>query len=478
MEKYDAPNHNFFKDYLTEGRFTERQEPPDTPEIKEAMEIASRKLERLLDSDDFCYRYMSIEEYREIMKTGHYEGEVNVNNPQKRVSIYGERTSSRSAEDDDPPLSFREFVAQRASAMIDGGRGREFWANEARDATDWEWSTASIHTQNFLVGLYKRAHSAVGLDDSAQKGLDRRTLTNRKFRDKLEGMVTWLREDAAKIEKFQDQFAEVKVIDVAMTRTDAEKEFIDLQEEILHAFGEHAHPIIEMANKRAKQLADSNKFFSEYYRRHFQNVEGEWVICGLEEIVFMRGPKFSIKTADGKCVVYNNDRESNSGWIFPLPVKTEEELEGYLKLIERYEYLQYQNYFFGEDHIRLIQKFMDEPQSVPIRDVIHTISLVQRGQSGIEWKQYMLLAVFSRAVVGDSGGYKWGTLKDEGVSYMNREKLNPGDHFLAAISLLPNKELSNELVATSAHGGAFAHPVFDHNGRMVFPKKRDDQEAI
>lgn len=426
MRHYDAPNPELVDDYLAEGTFARRPGIPDTPEAHAALETATKKLDALMDTEDFCYRFMHIDEYREIMQSKEYGGEVIVNNP------------SGKTDRSEQPLPFREFAGQRKKAMDGSNRNPLFWAHFGRRKTDWGTSTALIENQNDFIGFYNRCRREATLADARAQNMDKESLAAKKFRDYLKKAADDRPEQLEKLRNPSrrssiemqaiEQFSWSKIVEVALHWDESQKEQAKLSESITRHYGSHAEYILRVASERAAELADENELFKP---------------IGKDRIVHKR------ETLDA-------------------------DVEEYNALVGPYEKNVYMERFFGRNNIDRLAVFLQDPKSVPMRDVITILSHVQRERPGEAWKQYMVLVVFGEDALNEGKQSSWGMVTSaRKLRSFATKPDDPGDSVLAVMSLVPNKEITHELIATSLAGNSFAHAVLDQNGNLQFPSKKN-----
>lgn len=117
--------------------------------------------------------------------------------------------------------------------------------------------------------------------------------------------------------------------------------------------------------------------------------------------------------------------------------------------------------FGGEAAIVIVKKWLEDPTSVDLRLLINTVSSAQF--SAHEERQYNLALILDTAVFETDGeSFRgWGSIK-RGES---------AENILGAISIMPDKESLKKLIELSSSAGVTAHPVFDSNGNVRFPKK-------
>ena len=124
----------------------------------------------------------------------------------------------------------------------------------------------------------------------------------------------------------------------------------------------------------------------------------------------------------------------------------------------------------GKENLRLIKEWMDDPAGVDLRSLCNAVAYNQsyRGQ---EWgpasskEQYhMALVIALEALVSEGAGGldDWCSLQGGPIK----------DHLLAAICVMPNKELLEKEIELVSAAGQNSHPVFDNQGRIRFPRNK------
>ncbi len=108
------------------------------------------------------------------------------------------------------------------------------------------------------------------------------------------------------------------------------------------------------------------------------------------------------------------------------------------------------------------KKFLDKEGN--LRKLVNALAYVS-----LREKQYHIALIIDSSVVDYSENpnrLPWGT-----ISY-STEKEKVENSLLAAIAVMPNKELWNEMIGLSANAGKLAHPIFSRTGELKWPKKK------
>jgi len=91
--------------------------------------------------------------------------------------------------------------------------------------------------------------------------------------------------------------------------------------------------------------------------------------------------------------------------------------------------------------------------------------------------QYQIALVFGDKSIKDHGGsseHNWGSIGDVHWGWADTtESENPGSELLGAISIIPDKYLTQEIADMSKNKGGLSHPVFDSSGRQNTPSTEE-----
>lgn len=120
---------------------------------------------------------------------------------------------------------------------------------------------------------------------------------------------------------------------------------------------------------------------------------------------------------------------------------------------------------FPEQYLQIITDFLQNPYFLTekkdnLRLLINAVSYIPK-TSEKETENYHLALIFDLSQVSIYLHGWWGLI----------EKTNtPQNALLGAIAAMPDKELLKEIIAHSSRSGDLAHPVFDNQGRVRWPK--------
>ena len=210
-------------------------------------------------------------------------------------------------------------------------------------------------------------------------------------------------------------------------------------------------------------------------------------ICNYKKIWEMTdwdSSMFSSKTANGLLTVIKNSQKDSSG----LPIKERyklirEDILDFLKnedvcgvkINERLKY--------GDKNIEILDLFKNNQnffeEGGDLRELVNAITYaVDNPESlsgrykGSFGRQYQIAVVFDNKVFNfkpnlPMGGACW-SLFSNTENLSDTQKKNG---LLAAISVIPTKELYQEMIEIEKGAGDFAHPVFDQNCIVRWPNK-------
>ena len=126
---------------------------------------------------------------------------------------------------------------------------------------------------------------------------------------------------------------------------------------------------------------------------------------------------------------------------------------------------------YGES-LRVLVQFRDDPhylhQSGGLRHVVNAFSYVLDNPLRRGDRHYQIALVFDNKTYGLTYEYgeRWSSFKKAQMPGSEAEKQRG---LLAAISLMPLKEMHKEMIEIEKGLGDFAHPVFDSNGTLRWP---------
>jgi len=153
--------------------------------------------------------------------------------------------------------------------------------------------------------------------------------------------------------------------------------------------------------------------------------------------------------------------------------------EAILQFISKKE--QGRNIFFGhgQRNLEVIKEFKTNPsffeKSGSLRDIINAIiySLDDPESSSFQGRQYEVGLIFDNKVFKFQPrmpmGYAcWSSFQEKNLCNLSESEKKKG--LLAAISIIPLKELYKEMIELEKGLGDFAHPIFDNSGNLRWPK--------
>jgi len=134
---------------------------------------------------------------------------------------------------------------------------------------------------------------------------------------------------------------------------------------------------------------------------------------------------------------------------------------------------------FGRSNINIFFKLKNNPEYIKekgaLRKITNALTYLQDSEMMTESRQYEIALIIDDAVFGfKTGGDQmwdesWGSFKASKNASLSAEERKKG--LLAAISIMPLKELFEEMKDLEKGIGDFAHPIFDNKGRLKWPEK-------
>ncbi|MEK7609493.1 MAG: hypothetical protein AAB470_00015 [Patescibacteria group bacterium] len=135
---------------------------------------------------------------------------------------------------------------------------------------------------------------------------------------------------------------------------------------------------------------------------------------------------------------------------------------------------------FGRANIDIFFKLKNDPNYIKepgaLRDIVNAITYLQDNNLTEESRQYEIALILDDKTFGfkSEGGYMsyetWGSFEGS-----NNKNLPPSEKIkglLAAISIMPLKDLYQEMIDLEKGSGELAHPVFDNKGQLRWPTKQ------
>lgn len=127
----------------------------------------------------------------------------------------------------------------------------------------------------------------------------------------------------------------------------------------------------------------------------------------------------------------------------------------------------------GEQNIEILEKLRDDPsyiqQKGALREILTACTHLMDDARRKDDRQYQIALVFDNEVFGfaKESGEGWSSFPGKRKDVLNDE-LRKG--LLAAISIMPLKNLYGEMIEVEKGSGNFAHPIFDSQGLLRWPK--------
>ncbi|MEK7464076.1 MAG: hypothetical protein AAB610_03085 [Patescibacteria group bacterium] len=342
-------------------------------EIEYSESVAYWKLSKIENPEfrDFSVRYVNLEEYKRILETGEFDGQV---------ILHGQ-------SDGRPFVDFKN------------------WARWGIDKTNWvNISGVSVGVADNLLSIIKSVEH-----EHKDEGKD------------------------AKLEKIRDSFLEV-INRMRHYPFRDNVEFDTLEKGVTEIVG-------------SSMVKDIKNEFQNYIK----DKQGSFIWDKASDFI----DNFSERHPS----IILNDEEK-------------ERLNQYLlNLVEELR--------FGRSNINIFFKLKNNPEYIKekgaLREIVNALTYLQDSEMMTESRQYEVALILDDAVFGFKAGgdqmwdESWGSFKASKNHGLPTEERKKG--LLAAISIMPLKELSEEMKGLEKGTGDFAHPIFDNKGRLKWPKK-------
>ena len=380
--------------------------------------IAREKLTRIMSEDfrDFAVRFVNFNEYQEIMQNKKSHG----------GAVYAPRFKSENDGSKIKP-TLREYLEKCKQRT---------WMQTIREEVDWPQGGMSTEMYNHLLGLLRKAKNEV--KETEQNSKDYRVDVLKKMRELLEPELNEeyaFREDAPK--HYEDVLDimdltrhEYDIFFIAEWFTQIEEEINKYEEETELLLGEI--PWLEISSLISKDLTRGNNSY-------FNNK------VGLSEMQLLG--RYALPTSvEEKISSYSLDKNKKERATDLI-----NKICSYKLLIES---------FGGKDSVELVKKWLDDPNSVELRSFIKIVSYTQMQPN--EENQYNLALIIDSNAINlkdDRIDRNWGSLPKEAFK----------ESILGVISIMPDKEMINNIITTASKAGEFSYPVFDSKINVRFP---------
>lgn len=134
--------------------------------------------------------------------------------------------------------------------------------------------------------------------------------------------------------------------------------------------------------------------------------------------------------------------------------------------------------FLGEENLNYLQEFMttDHPEEMDLRKIFEIISYSQPARGKSDFAQYQIALLYDLNV-------SFGLQPGETHAWSNfarsahKDKEFFSQKVLGAVAMMPNRELWQEMAKMSLNAGEIAHPIFDRDLIVRFPKLETSNEV-
>jgi hypothetical protein len=342
------------------------QEQVLSPEEQGSLEVAKRKLARLLDPEfkDFAVRFMTSQEYMEMVEN--------------RKITKGEAFVFTKSDQDDG-ISFKDY--------LDKANGD--WLRTIERQTEWSHSSFNIEMASNFVSMLNRSRQQV--------------------KETQGGVPDNYREEV--IKDFRKSL--IHLLRIGLEGNDP---LNSLSRDVMASL---PNDEAEQASRSAfdsRMTPEQRQERDEYWKRLRQNID------------------------EG-----SRERYGEQNWeIFK-------------------NFYQDENWLKTKGNLRLLYNALCRVNNPKIDDYFRLAT------GGYQNKQYHVAAVFDLSAIGFKGSWsheKWGLLQ------ASQEDDQSAAQLQGAISVMPIKEMWEEMVEVSSHAEAMAHPIFDSYGLVRYPKSK------
>lgn len=137
---------------------------------------------------------------------------------------------------------------------------------------------------------------------------------------------------------------------------------------------------------------------------------------------------------------------------------------------------------FGRANIDIFFKVQNDPEYIKkpgaLREIVNALAYLQDNSLTEQSRQYEIALILDDATFGFKSeksfmSYEtWGSFEGaKNIENLSDDEKRKG--LLAAISIMPLKDLYGEMIDLEKGSGEFAHPVFDNKGNLKWPKENN-----
>lgn len=127
------------------------------------------------------------------------------------------------------------------------------------------------------------------------------------------------------------------------------------------------------------------------------------------------------------------------------------------------QFIENQEWIYGEGNLRAIIRVLSYAPKLPMPDETT--------------KQYHIAMIHKLDTIDEEAGSRgWGIRAWGEIKSQREEKYDPAEYILGAIATMPDKALVRDLIEFSYQSGKIAHPIFDSNGFVRWPREMSSEE--
>lgn len=210
---------------------------------------------------------------------------------------------------------------------------------------------------------------------------------------------------------------------------------------------------------REKTMAECRKGVLEWWERSYSNrisnlLEAFKVVKKVEEME----QEIILLEKDERTKDEGSYQHYQKKYLLNYIQGIKPNIDKYKAIIGEENWEIFNQFYFNENWLN------EDPKNV--RKLFNAASYGLEKTQNKEKRQYHIALVYDLPALTEvqyTGARPWATVK----------KKNVGERLLGAVSLMPNQELSREMISASSKAQEFAHPVFDSRGYVRYPKTKE-----
>lgn len=386
--------------------------------LEKTEQVAREKLEILKNPEfkEFAIRFMTKDEYETMMRNGHFtQGEVHVFNEANGNSV-----------------SFSDYFNENKGD----------WRRAIYRQTEWSHGNADLDMADEFLKLLREAHKKQRQESPDDK-IDIRAKTLLIFRDKL---ANYLAREFSHSNAFKVTSESAKVYDHV--------EDLRFNEDSTNLF---------------KKIYESPNPYEEVMT--FANEKGDRKLVYKDKRIADPFIGFCISGLDIKIDTRKDIDKINAD----IRKAIEPGIKNYSpeRLLKR---LENKKKIYGDqyENFEIVKNFFSNPEWINedkdnLRKLFDALIYIKQQGKKREDSQYHIGIVIDLPAVltGLVKGGLWGLIKTKGDEEYDQSK-----HILGAVALMPDKKLIEQMELLSSQAGSLAHPVFDRNGHVMYPRHK------